>query len=177
VQLDDRLTRQIGGEHLAHPRRPFAVDQTKVVVRVGPDTLEDLGPRRREHFRGDVEVPAGAAHASDDTDQYQTADARKAERLAHLTPDLPDWSSHDSVEALPTGSMSRFEWLGAEPSEVAVTSHSIVEGIDVVGHIGGRERSVLVDLFLDGAFFRLLKNDSATAFSQQFPFRLMLGSR
>jgi hypothetical protein len=81
------------------------------------------------------------------------------------------------VEALPTGSMSRFEWLGAEPSEVAVTSHSIVEGIDVVGHIGGRERSVLVDLFLDGAFFRLLKNDSATAFSQQFPFRLMLGSR
>ena len=43
VQLDDRLNEQIGGEHLADPRRPFAVDQAEVVVGVAPDKLEDLG--------------------------------------------------------------------------------------------------------------------------------------
>ena len=42
--------------------------------------------------------------------------------------------------------MSRFELLGAEPSEVAVAPDSIVEGIDVVRHLGDREFSVLVDL-------------------------------
>ena len=45
VQLDDWLAGQIGGEHLADPHRPFAVDQAEVVVRVAPDALEDLGPR------------------------------------------------------------------------------------------------------------------------------------
>lgn len=30
--------------------------------------------------------------------------------------------------------MSRFELFGAESSEMAVTSYSIVEGIDVVGY-------------------------------------------
>jgi hypothetical protein len=35
--------------------------------------------------------------------------------------------------------VGRFELLWTEPSEVAVTSRSIVEGIDVVGDIGDRE--------------------------------------
>ena len=60
---------------------------------------------------------------------------------------------------------------------MAVAAGSIVEAIDVVGHIIQRQLSVLVDLPLDAFLLRLLKKDSATALSQQFPFRLMLGSR
>ena len=53
------------------------------------------------------------------------------------------------METLPAGLMGRFELLWTEPSEVAVTSRSIVEGIDVVSHIGDRELSILVDLLFD----------------------------
>jgi hypothetical protein len=59
------------------------------------------------------------------------------------------WSSQDLVETPPAGFMGRFELLRAEPSEVAVTSRSIVEGIDVVSYFGDRELSVLVDLLFD----------------------------
>ena len=37
---------------------------------------------------------------------------------------------------------------------MAVTSGSIVEGIDVVGHVRDRELSVLVDLLLDSLFLQ-----------------------
>ena len=37
---------------------------------------------------------------------------------------------------------------------MTVTTHSIVEGIDVVGHIGDRQLPVLVDLFLDPLFLQ-----------------------
>jgi hypothetical protein len=50
---------------------------------------------------------------------------------------------------MPARFVGRFDLLRTEPSEVAVTSRSIVEGIDVVSHIGDRELSVLVDLLLD----------------------------
>ena len=55
----------------------------------------------------------------------------------------------------------------------------IVEAIDVVGDIVQGELSVFVELLLDAflPFFKLPKNDSATALSQQLPFRLMVGSR
>jgi hypothetical protein len=53
------------------------------------------------------------------------------------------------VETLPARFMGRFELLRTEPSEVAVTSRSIVEGIYVVSHVGDRELSVFVDLLLD----------------------------
>lgn len=59
------------------------------------------------------------------------------------------WSSQDLVETLPARFVGRFELLRTEPSEVAVTSRSIVEGIDVVSHLGDRELSVFVDLLLD----------------------------
>ena len=42
------------------------------------------------------------------------------------------WSSQDLVETLPARFVGRFELLRTEPPEVAVTSCSIVEGIDVV---------------------------------------------
>ena len=46
---------------------------------------------------------------------------------------------------------------------MAVTSGSIVEGIDVVGHVRDRELSVLVDLLLDSLFLQAAEkgfNDS-----------------
>jgi hypothetical protein len=53
------------------------------------------------------------------------------------------------VETLPARFVGRFELLRTEPSEVAMTSRSIVEGIDVVSHFGDRELAVFVDLLLD----------------------------
>jgi hypothetical protein len=62
---------------------------------------------------------------------------------------------------------------------MAVTPGLIVKGIDVVGNLSCRLFSVLFLYihFLIRSFFRLLKKDSATALSQQFPRLLMLGSR
>jgi hypothetical protein len=37
---------------------------------------------------------------------------------------------------------------------MTVASRSIVEGIDVIGHVGDRQGSVLVDLFLDSLFLQ-----------------------
>ena len=53
------------------------------------------------------------------------------------------------METLPAHLMSRFELLGADPSEMAMTPGAIVERIDVVSHVRDREFAVLVDLFLD----------------------------
>lgn len=70
--------------------------------------------------------------------------------------------------------VGRFELLRAHAPQMAVAACAIVERHDVVGHVGQDESSVLVDLVLD-PFLKLPKKDSATAFSRQFPFRLMLG--
>jgi hypothetical protein len=59
---------------------------------------------------------------------------------------------------------------------MTVPAYPIVERLNVVGNIDVGEISVLVDPFLDSFFLQLLKKDSATALSQQFPRRLMLGS-
>ena len=79
-------------------------------------------------------------------------------RMFHFRPRMFDvldpevqlvWSSQDLVEMPPARFVGRFELLRAEAAEVAVTSRSIVEGIDVISHLGDREISVLVDLLLD----------------------------
>ncbi len=87
------------------------------------------------------------------------------------------WSSEDLVETFPAHLVSRFELFGARPSEMAMASGAIVERIDVVGHVRDRELAVLVDLSFDCSYLKLLKNDSATALSQQLPFLVILGSR
>ena len=53
------------------------------------------------------------------------------------------------MDTPPAGLVSCFELLWAESSEMAVTSGSIVEGIDVVSHVRDRKLSVLIDLLLD----------------------------
>ena len=71
------------------------------------------------------------------------------------TPNLKaNWSSQDLVETLSAHFMSRFELLGANPTDVAMTSGAIVERLDVVGHVSDREFTVLVDLFLDSLFLQ-----------------------
>jgi len=81
------------------------------------------------------------------------------------------------VETSSARFVSRLKSLRTQPAEMTVAARLIVEGIDVVGQVGDRQLAVLVDLFLDPLFLKLLKNDSATALSQQLPFRLILGSR
>src|SRR5688572_13200645 len=64
------------------------------------------------------------------------------------------WSSQDLVETLSARLVSRFELLWTYSAEMTVTARSIVEGIDILGHISDRELSVLVDLFLDSLFLQ-----------------------
>jgi hypothetical protein len=64
------------------------------------------------------------------------------------------WSSQDLVETLSARLVSRFELLGTQPAEMAVAARSIVEGVDVIRHVGCRQLSVLVDLFLDPLFLQ-----------------------
>jgi hypothetical protein len=81
------------------------------------------------------------------------------------------------VETLPPRLVGRFELLRTEPSEVAVTSRSIVEGINVIGHIGVRELSVLVDLFLDSFLYQAAEKRLGDGVVPAIPFRHILGSR
>ena len=81
------------------------------------------------------------------------------------------------METLSSRCVSHFELRGTHAAEMAVAPCFIVEVINIVGHSGDRQFAVLVDLFLNPLLFRLLKNDSTKALSQQFPLRLMLGSR
>jgi hypothetical protein len=85
---------------------------------------------------------------------------------------LMSGSSEDLVETPPARFMGRFESLRTEPSEVAVTSRSIVEGIDVVSHFGDRELSVFVDLLLDSLLLEAAEEGLGYGVSQQLPFRL-----
>jgi hypothetical protein len=53
----------------------------------------------------------------------------------------------------------------------------VVEHFNVIEDIRPARSRVLYILFLMRSFFSELKNDSATALSQQLPRRLMLGTR
>ena len=60
---------------------------------------------------------------------------------------------------------------------MTVTAITIVEDFDVIEYIGTRHIPGLVDAFTNPLFFQAAKKDSATALSQQFPRRLMLGCK
>jgi len=87
------------------------------------------------------------------------------------------WSSQDLVDTLPAGLVGCFELLWAEPSEMAVTSGSIVEGIDVVGHVRDRELAVFVDLLLDSLLFQAAEERLGDGVVPQVPLQLILGLR
>ena len=53
----------------------------------------------------------------------------------------------------------------------------IVKHLNVIEYVGTRQITGFVDTLLHAFFFQAAKKDSATALSQQFPRRLMLGSR
>ena len=46
------------------------------------------------------------------------------------------WSSQDSVDTHSARLVGRFELLGTDTAEMTVAARSIVEGIDIVGHVG-----------------------------------------
>jgi hypothetical protein len=59
---------------------------------------------------------------------------------------------------------------------MAVTSSSILKDFDVIKNISTGQFSRFVNPLSYTLFFKELKNDSATALSQQLPRLLMLGS-
>ena len=61
------------------------------------------------------------------------------------------------METLSARLVSRFELLGTQPAEMTMPTGSIVEDINVVGHVGDRQLSVPVDLFLDPLFLQAAK--------------------
>jgi len=60
-----------------------------------------------------------------------------------------EWSSQASVDTVPTPPCGDLELIWADSAEMAVTTDSIVEGIDVVRDVFVRKIAVLVDVFLD----------------------------
>ena len=70
-----------------------------------------------------------------------------------------------------------FKGVGTDAAEMGMATSTIVEDLDVVEDVGATQQLArFVDAFFEiRSFFRLLKNDSATALSQQLPRRLILG--
>ena len=50
------------------------------------------------------------------------------------------------------------EHFGADTSDVTVASRAVVEGLNVIGHVGARQLPILVDVFLD-PFFRQARTE------------------
>ena len=126
----------------------------------------------------------GIPHRAQGRDQRQTDhdEAGACAGFGELSPltDLRtphNWSSQDSVETLSARLVSRFELRWTHPAEMTVAPHSIVEGIDVVGHIGDRQLSALVDLFLDPLFLQAAEEGLGDGIVPAVAFRLILGSR
>ena len=59
------------------------------------------------------------------------------------------WSSQDLVESPPPRLVNGLEFFGAYASEMAVAPRSIIEGINVVGHILRCQLAILIDLLLN----------------------------
>ena len=71
-----------------------------------------------------------------------------------------------------------FKCLGTNPAEMAMSAGSIVEHLDVVEHVCLGEISGLVDTLFDALLFQTTKEGLDNGVdAQQFPRRLMLGSR
>jgi hypothetical protein len=61
--------------------------------------------------------------------------------------------------------MSRFELIGTLTAQVAVASRSIAKPLDVIRHVGRRQRAVLADLLLDPLFSLSLSLVASTSAS------------
>lgn len=70
-----------------------------------------------------------------------------------------------------------FKGLRTDAVEMSVAPDPVVEDFNVIEDIGPGQIPGFVDPFSDVFFFSELKNDSATAFFQQLPRRLILGVR
>jgi hypothetical protein len=59
------------------------------------------------------------------------------------------WRSQDSVDSLSPRLVNCLELLRTDAGQITMAARAIVERIDVVGHIGRRQRSTLIDLCFD----------------------------
>jgi hypothetical protein len=66
---------------------------------------------------------------------------------------------------------------GTDTAEVTVASGGIVEAVDVIRNVVKYQLSIPKDLLLDAFLLEAAEETLATAWSQQLPFRLMLGCR
>ena len=73
--------------------------------------------------------------------------------------------------------MRRLELVRTAPPRWLWRRLGVVNPIDVVGYVRGRQVTIRVDALFIRSFFKLPKKDSATALSQQLARLLMLGSR
>ena len=71
--------------------------------------------------------------------------------------------------------LTSLELQGAELVKMFVTPNWIVEAFNVLKDFRSCLLPCFVNLLFDFSLFKLRKNDSATALSQQFPLRLILG--
>jgi hypothetical protein len=58
-------------------------------------------------------------------------------------------SSQGPMDTLSARPMTGFEQLGTHTAEMTITAHPNVERIEMIGHVGQRKLSILVDLFPD----------------------------
>ena len=73
------------------------------------------------------------------------------------TPLSAYWRSQDSVDSLLPRLVSCLELPRTDAGKIAMAARAIVERIDVVGHIGHRQRSTLIDRLLDAFLLQASK--------------------
>src|SRR5689334_8724388 len=85
------------------------------------------------------------------------------------------WTCHALVDSAPPHAEARSNASGADGAQMTVAARTVVERFDVTEDVAARQVPGLVNALAHAFFFKLLKNDSATALSRQLPRRLMLG--
>jgi hypothetical protein len=79
------------------------------------------------------------------------------------------------VETLSARFVNRLELKWTQPTEMTVATRPIVEGTDVVGHVGDRQLAVFVDLLLDPLFLEAAEERFGDRVAQRL--RISSGSR
>jgi transposase len=80
------------------------------------------------------------------------------------------WSSQDSVDTVTTPPGSDLKLIRADAAKMAVTTGSIVEGLDVVGDVLVRKIAVLVDVLLDPFFLQASEERFGDRIAPAVPF-------
>ena len=74
------------------------------------------------------------------------------------------------METPPARLVRRFTLLRTYAAEMTVTSRPIVEALNVIGHVGDRQFSILVDLLLDPFFLQAAEERLGNGIVPAVPF-------